>query len=806
MVAASPATERKITAFLFLLPFLVGVLGVMLALQSMFSLAIPAKIHAAMLLYAGLTWAFLSFDARRRRFRIFILATMAVAPWAMLPGRLTAGASQSTDWVLRLIAQHKGYAFQMLPTQVPAYDSLAMALFFGAVLLPVILLFGAAILLRGNPSVILLLLLPILEIGVFGGCIPSAFSIALLLMCAVSVIAIAQAEGKPAKRASVHDVRGIGSNRHAAAISGLAAAGLSAVLLAAAVLLLSETEYHTALRQSDLRAQAGQFLREAAAQHLFTQEEVQPPQGGMTGGRFENTGAFTFTGQTMMTVTTAPLKNSIYLKGYVGSMYTAEGWKPLADEQRGKGSEISNQTGAPQLPWQLLEADRALLGQVFLSELRTLEIKKTEAESSQTAFVPYFAKLQGLSEEGLPDSGRQEQTIVCGEPVNYSNNLFLKTRGEIQNALKNDLTQAKKGMTPNILNEYFSREETYAEFVHRVYLQLPEGFAEKAQNEFGDLSAIGSTEGIIKKVAGELSAREAYTLTPGDTPKGKDYAGYFLFENHKGYCTHFAAAATLLFRAAGIPARYAEGYVITGADDARAEAAGDGRHVISVRDTNAHAWCELYLDGLGWVPVEVTPGFTPVASAEKAFAGGEQITYEANGETAQNTISTTTPELQEQASQDTPEISGSGTASGTASGANLLLLLLCAASLLILFPAVLLMVRHRRAIRRRQAACDMEDRRGAVRALFSYWQEICRKSHPEEAFLKHRSLSDYALALPGEAASEVLGVIQKAAYSRAEITEEDFRTVHSFVQQERVRYFHETNWSKRILWKFMYNY
>ena len=79
-----------------------------------------------------------------------------------------------------------------------------------------------------------------------------------------------------------------------------------------------------------------------------------------------------------------------------------------------------------------------------------------------------------------------------------------------------------------------------------------------------------------------------------------DFALWFMAESDRGYCVHFASAATVLLRAAGIPARYVEGYLIdTTANVQR-----------MVYQGNAHAWVEYYLPGLGWVILEATPGST----------------------------------------------------------------------------------------------------------------------------------------------------------------------------------------------------
>ncbi len=72
----------------------------------------------------------------------------------------------------------------------------------------------------------------------------------------------------------------------------------------------------------------------------------------------------------------------------------------------------------------------------------------------------------------------------------------------------------------------------------------------------------------------------------------------FLFGNRIGYCVHFAHAAVLLYRAAGVPSRIGVGY-------ASSEANRQGGSALLVRTGDAHAWPELYLDGVGWVVLDI---------------------------------------------------------------------------------------------------------------------------------------------------------------------------------------------------------
>ena len=70
---------------------------------------------------------------------------------------------------------------------------------------------------------------------------------------------------------------------------------------------------------------------------------------------------------------------------------------------------------------------------------------------------------------------------------------------------------------------------------------------------------------------------------------------------------HFATAATLMFRCAGIPDRYVEGYYLSPKEMKLYTEMSDISY--NVLDSNAHCWVEIYIDEIGWFPVEVIPGF-----------------------------------------------------------------------------------------------------------------------------------------------------------------------------------------------------
>ena len=117
---------------------------------------------------------------------------------------------------------------------------------------------------------------------------------------------------------------------------------------------------------------------------------------------------------------------------------------------------------------------------------------------------------------------------------------------------------------------------------------------------------------LALRVAGYVRSSGTYTLTPGRTPENVDFVEYFLMESHRGYCVHFASATTALLQAMGVPARYVVGYSVT-VDKADTW--------IDVPRHSAHAWTEVYVKGVGWVPVESSAGFPSSTGYSKWYEG-----------------------------------------------------------------------------------------------------------------------------------------------------------------------------------------
>jgi transglutaminase-like putative cysteine protease len=161
-----------------------------------------------------------------------------------------------------------------------------------------------------------------------------------------------------------------------------------------------------------------------------------------------------------------------------------------------------------------------------------------------------------------------------------------RTRYEVRSSLQ---FQARSGANPREL---------------AAALRLPPGVDPRARALASEWRQSVSDDAAIVRRAIDFfrGNRFEYTLEP---PKlGEHSVDEFLFDTRQGFCEHFASSFVFLMRAAGVPARVVTGY--QGGDTNPV----DGYMV--VRQADAHAWAEVWLDSRGWTRVDPTAAAVPV--------------------------------------------------------------------------------------------------------------------------------------------------------------------------------------------------
>lgn len=326
--------------------------------------------------------------------------------------------------------------------------------------------------------------------------------------------------------------------------------------------------------------------------------------------------------------------------------------------------------------------------------------------------------------------------------------------------------------------------EAYNRFVYDQYTQLPQDLRATLEQYLEEnvlyqpvtknTVDMGSNSplSIAQRIANTLAAQCSYTLSPPVLPEGRDFVEYFLLESRQGFCVHFATAATALLRAAGIPARYAEGYAVPSGQEGW----------VDIPDYNAHAWVEIYLGGTGWIPVEVTPaGPNAPAATQNALPGEVTATPSPSptpaptpSPTAEPTPAAETSPTPAQSATPTPAAGSGGTSSQGGGGEETSWLLAAGAVLLALLAAgAVLFLRRRLVLAARERQFAQADRNQAALALYAHLLALYREGQ--------RFHAPWADQLP----PSLEDLAQKARFSQHTLTEEEVRAFR--LEVERVQ-------------------
>jgi len=131
-----------------------------------------------------------------------------------------------------------------------------------------------------------------------------------------------------------------------------------------------------------------------------------------------------------------------------------------------------------------------------------------------------------------------------------------------------------------------------------VYLAVPKGAAPRTRELAGRLRAKHSDDRALVKAALDYLRTEPFFYSRQPPPLPADPIDGFLFDSRIGFCEHYASAFAVLLRLAGIPARVVSGY--QGGEPNPLD------DYLIVRQSDAHAWVEAWLNGEGWVRIDPT--------------------------------------------------------------------------------------------------------------------------------------------------------------------------------------------------------
>lgn len=340
--------------------------------------------------------------------------------------------------------------------------------------------------------------------------------------------------------------------------------------------------------------------------------KVETSGGGVTDGVLRDVEGYNLQGVEDLKLTSDVMpEETIYLKGYVGAGYLSDRWVSPSEETFDNAAMNWKAEDNKRLYIQNLSFLRMLNAEKDGGNegvgIHQLTVERIHADGKYTYF-PYHAYLNEYYEVQGGDgyvSGQSEQDDIFSYYTRKEYSALIQAWNEDED---------KKSVLDRV-------EASYAAYAKEHYLEVPLGF-EALQKQCEDTKIKSEdTDKVEAYIRTFLSNGYTYDMDAPQPPEGEDFIKYFLYESKSGYSVQYASAATLMFRMFGIPARYVVGYA---APKNLFRGQPDGTYEAVLQDDNAHAWVEIYVEGQGFMPVEMTPG--ALGTAEEVEFIGDAVT------------------------------------------------------------------------------------------------------------------------------------------------------------------------------------
>lgn len=647
--------------------------------------------------------------------------------------------------------------------------------------------------------VLLITFLP-MEAGLYYGLVPDLFSVICFFACNSSVLAICIVNSNRKKQGKKRLFKISATYKSKAVIS----------LIMCIFFSLSLTAFYWGFSVSDFQRpdifdEMRDNFNSYNFQQLLNKSNVALDLSLQGNRKYDN--------QTDLTAELTYNINRLYLKSVTGSVYSENKWLDL-DASAYRESVISQ-----------MKERELTVSDIFSSQYpdsNNLSVIKItpQPELSQNTYLPYgFYNSGNLSADtdkwAMISDNKGEYTVTFDKSVN---DLF-------KTLMLNDSFKRTTA--------FYGINKAYSDFVKKYYTQLPENELPKLLEDAEKMKEPGNNDSVqtmnyVKKAQKYLNENAKYSLEPGNLPAGKDFTEYFLYESKKGYCVHFATAGVLMLRALGVPCRYASGYVVKENDYENSQSKEqyqtayyleNGKLVskdvlqntqtIYLKDSNAHAWAEVYIDGIGWFPCEMTPGIDGSSQGEN--------TEPLNTESTQNTELQPTGEVSEETTlpaesnpaqdiQSTSESSygiNNKQARKGFPGVNVLII-----SLAVIGAAVVYVLTGQLLKQKRKSRFHSNNNRKNVLVLYEYFVKVLKFSNCKRK--KYETLKEFfhSISVKFDFVDEndidlIIDIIQKAYYGNSLITKDEQQKFERFVMNFVNRWTNQQTVPKKILYKYI---
>ncbi len=514
-------------------------------------------------------------------------------------------------------------------------------------------------------------------------------------------------------------------------------------------------------------------------------------------GNIRDEGALNRSDRTALQVVMSK-SESLYFRGFVGSCFKDGVWTSLGSE--------NYYESYPLFYWlhekgfygtgQLSEIYRLLDQEDKEEDFISVKIQNKHA-SRKYFYLPY--EYQSQKDRGEVSVNLADERLKSSGLFGIRSYGFNTEANLVKNYPELSADYLEKAETETF-SEYAEYETYYNQYIYEHYLEISEEDREVlsaclGEYEYKNAEHMGYNEAKALIVTW-LNKNLDYKESAGSVPAGENTLSYLLQERKTGYDIHYATAAALMYRYLGIPARYVEGYLLT---VSAAENAAD-YEAIDIPESDAHAWVEIYQDGIGWVPVETVGAYMDLMEQPS------DIILRGGGEGGAFGSQEDTEEVQEEDEKE-PERKKSRE-ERTKLFATVILSVISLVLFVFLILIVLLFCRRRKKILFRDRRFTQRDRGLAVRYLFQ-WAVILLRTEGQE--IKGGSLHGQLEWIKGQYSDSYINeyektveIVQTAVFSKIKTEESQYRRVLRFVEETDRRIHKNAKLSKRFMlwWKY----
>ena len=384
---------------------------------------------------------------------------------------------------------------------------------------------------------------------------------------------------------------------------------------------------------------------------------------------------------------TSDKSDTLYLRGFVGDTYENGTWSALDPKTAANEKNLFywlHENGFYPQSQFAFSAAKYETETIQISNLSACSLYRYEPFS----VVPSSA---GTAKNRLAPSAVKTTGWNGEREYSYS---VIANSSEILPEILDELQQNEAN------SAYLQMESAYRDFVDSYALAVPQEFTDKLGALLEETKQDLNFSGALTKEEAQLCALSFLeTCFGGDTSLPLD-------SSVKGTTYQYATVAALALRYYGIQARYVEGFTVKTQKNSN----------ISVTNENAGAWVEVYQDGVGWLPLALTPGLENLApeqteSGIKPIGAGE-------GEGSGPRVTEGQEPEQDDAEPDNSEDNTPDGGQKTGLLAKPAFWILLIAGILLLF-VLFILIRHHIILKNRQKTFENPDNSEAISSLFS---------------------------------------------------------------------------------------